>query len=235
MKKFCNFCGEPMLEASAVCKQCGWDRRQDGPPSQDPGDQKARVGVAAGLVVAYGVMFFVASGGDAGARPSRATKPTYEAVAAPSYTPEPFSGAPVALGTLPSELPTPATGSAKPGALLTIKVADVKSATIPARDALQYLFSLPETEQKCALVGQTHAVGGYARDIEVFLLTDDEYLFWNANPVTIPRSSWEPIRGSENTLNYELPAAGTYHLVISNVMSPAPKTVQVKAQVKCVR
>lgn len=223
-----------MLEASAVCKQCGWDRRQDGPPTQDPGDQKARVGVAAGLVVAYGIMFSLAGRGDAGPRPARVAKPTYETTA-PAYTPEPVMGAPVALGILPSAAATAPAAGAKPGALLTIKVADTKSATIPARDALQYLFSLPETEQKCALVGQTRGLGGYARDIEVFLLTDDEYVFWNANPVTIPRSTWEPVRGSENSLNYQLPAAGTYHLVISNVMSPTPKTVQVKAQVKCVR
>lgn len=234
MKKHCNFCGEPMLEASAVCKQCGWDRRQDGPPTQDPGDKKARIGVAAGLVVAYGVMFSLASGADAGTRPVRVKSPSYEAPAAPAYAPDPVSGPPVVVGTLPSELPTP-TASTKPGALLTIKVADTKSATIPARDALQYLFSLPETEQRCALVGQTHGVGGFGRDIEVFLLTDDEYLFWNANPAAVPRSSWPPVRGSENTLNYQLPAAGTYHLVISNVMSPTPKTVQVKAQVKCIK
>jgi hypothetical protein len=164
----------------------------------------------------------------------RVAKPTTETATAPAYTPEPVTGEAIALGRLPSELAT-APGATKPGGLLTIKVADVKSATIPARDALQYLFSLPETEQKCALVGQTHGVGGFGKDIEVFLLTDDEYLFWNANPAAMPRSSWEPVRGSENTLNYALPGAGTYHLVISNVMSPTPKAVQVKAQVKCVK
>ena len=221
-----------MLEASAVCKQCGWDRRQDAPPSQDPGDKKARIGVGLGLVVAYGIMFSVASGSGPGVRPVRVVKPSTEA--APAYTPEAATGEAIALGRLPSELPTPSGPSTKPGALITIKVADAKAATIPARDALQYLFSVPETEQKCALVGQTHGVGGFGRDIEVFLLTDDEYVFWNANPAAMPRSSWEPVRGSENALNYQLPGAGTYHLVVSNVMSPTPKTVQVKAQVKCV-
>jgi hypothetical protein len=233
MKKHCNFCGEPMLEASAVCKQCGWDRRQDAPPSQDPGDKKARIGVAAGLIVAYGVMFSVASGSGTGARPTRAAMPPAE-TAAPAYAPEPVTGEAIALGRLPSE-PATAADLTKPGALITIKVADAKAAPIPARDALQYLFSVPETEQKCALVGTTHGVSGFGRDIEVFLLTDDEYIFWNANPAAMPRSSWEPVQGSENTLNYQLPGAGTYHLVISNVMSPTPKTIQVKAQVKCVK
>jgi hypothetical protein len=177
-------------------------------------------------------MFSVASGAGTGSSPMRGATAS-EPSPAPAYAPEPVSGEAIALGRLPSELPEPGAAT-KPGALITIKVADVKSATIPARDALQYLFSLPETEQKCALVGTTHGVGGFGRDIEVFLLTDDEYIFWNANPAAMPRSSWEPVRGSENTLNYQLPGAGTYHLVISNVMSPTPKAVQVKAQVKCV-
>jgi len=235
VKRHCNFCGEPMLESTSVCKQCGWDRSQDGPPSQDPADVKARIGVAAGLVVAYGLMFSLISGTSATAGPARLPLPAYPAAEVPSYSGEPVTGAPIALGRLPSESsPVPA-GSTKPGALLTIKVADAKSATIPAREALQYLFELPETDQRCQLVGQIHGIGGFAGNLETFLLTDDEYLFWNANPAAIPRSSWETVRGSETSLEYALSAAGTYHLVISNVMSPTPKAIQIKAQVKCVK
>jgi hypothetical protein len=124
---------------------------------------------------------------------------------------------------------------ANTGAVLNIKVADAKSATIQARDALQYLFQLPETEQKCTLVGQVRGIGGFAGSLETFLLTDDEYVFWNANPAAIPHSSWETVRGSETTLNYPLSAPGIYHLVVSNVMSPSPKSVQIKAQVRCVK
>ena len=226
-----------MLEATAVCKQCGWDRSQDGPPSQDPADLKARIGVAAGLVVAYGLMFSLISGTAASAGPPRLSLPKFSAPApeAPSYSGEPVSGTPVALGRLPSTSSAVPAAPTKPGALLTIKVADTKSATVPARDALQYLFELPETEQRCQLVGQIHGVGGFAGNLETFLLTDDEYLFWNANPAAIPRSSWETVRGSETALKYPLSTAGIYHLVISNVMSPTPKTVQIKAQVKCVK
>jgi hypothetical protein len=224
-----------MHEATPVCKQCGWDRSLDAPPSQDPGDQKARIGVAAGLVVAYGVMFFLISGTEVSARPARATNPPNVAAAPPEYTPEPVTREAVALGTLPPALAAGPPATTKPGALLSIKVADAKSASIQGRDALHYQFQLPETEQKCKLVGQIHGVGGFSRDLEIFLLTDDEYVFWHANPAAIPHSSWETQRGSEATLNYQLPAAGTYHLVISNVMSPTPKTVQVKGQVKCAR
>ena len=223
-----------MLESKTVCAQCGWDRSQDGPPSQDPADQKARIGVAAGLVVAYGLMFSLISGTSASARPARVATPTHSAPEAPAYSQEPVTGAPIALGRVPLEGSTLPGVTTKPGTLLSIKVADAKSATIPARDALQYMFQLPETDQRCQLVGQTRGIGGFAGNIEVFLLTDDEYVFWNANPAAIPHSSWETVRGSEATLNYPLAAAGLYHLVISNVMSPTPNRVQVKAQVKCV-
>ena len=222
-----------MLDASRVCKQCGWDRSQDGPPTQSPGDQKARVGVAAGLVAAYGIMFFLISSTDANARPARVSRQPAIAIEEPAYTSEPVTGPPVALGVRPStEL---GVAGANTGAVLSIKVADSKSATIQARDALQYLFQLPETEQRCALVGQVRGIGGFAGSLETFLLTDDEYVFWNANPAAIPHSSWETVRGSETTLNYPLSAPGIYHLVVSNVMSPSPKSVQIKAQVKCVK
>jgi hypothetical protein len=234
VKKTCNFCGEPMLDASTVCKQCGWDRSQDGPPTQNPGDQKARLGVAAGLVVAYGVMFFLISSTDASARPVRASRPPAVAAEEQAYSPEPVTSAPVALGTLPSTGSVATATNAKPGAAITIKIADSKSTAIQARDALQYLFQVPETAEKCQLVGQIHGIGGFSGNLETFLLTDDDYVFWNANPAAIPHSSWETLRGSETTLNYPLSAPGIYHLVISNVMSASPKSVQVKAQVKCI-
>jgi hypothetical protein len=224
-----------MVEAANVCKQCGWDRSQDGPPTQDPKDRKARIGVAAVLAVAYWVMFMLISGTTASARPIRASNPAVAVADAPTYSPEPVTAEAIALGTLPSGTATASAAATKPGKLLTIKVADAKSASIQPHDALQYQFEVPETDQKCQLVGSLHGLGGFDRDLEVFLLTDDEYLFWHANPAAIPHSSWETTRGSETTLGYQLPGAGVYHLVISNVMSPAPKTVQVKAQVKCTR
>jgi hypothetical protein len=179
-------------------------------------------------------MFFLISSTDASAGPTGTRKPVAVESDVPAYAGEPVTGAPIALGALPTGSVDPS-ATTKPGALLTIKVADTKSATIQPRDALQYLFQLPETEQKCQLAGQIHGVGGFAGNLETFLLTDDEYLFWNANPAAIPHSSWETVRGSETTLNYPLSSAGTYHLVISNVMSATPNRVQVKAQVKCTR
>jgi hypothetical protein len=233
VKKYCNFCGESMLPEAKECKQCGWDVSHNGPPSTDPGDTKARIGVVAGLIVAYGMLGFLIQGSPAPVLAESAPAPQY--VAAPNLTPDPVSAPAMAIGTLPSAVASAPAASSATSALITIKVADTKSSTIPARDALQYVFGLPETDQKCRLVGSTKGVGGYGRNIEVFLLTDVDYVFWNANPAAIAASSWETFRGSENTLNYELREPGVYHFVVSNQMSSTPQAVAVKAQVKCVR
>jgi hypothetical protein len=243
VKKHCNFCGEPLKDAAKECPQCGWDRSQDGPPSSDPADQKARAGVAAGLVVAYAVMWSLIQGTPDVAR---ATPLPVQATASAQMIGEPVADAatasPVSVGLLPSPSDSGATPSAAtvatPGKgvkALTIKIADAKAAHIDAHNALNYDFVLPETDQRCQLVGQLHGGSGFDNALETFLLTDDEYLFWHANQAAIPHSSWETIRGSETALSYDLPGAGTYHLVISNEMSAAPKTIQVKAQVRCVK
>lgn len=237
VSEYCNFCGEPMVPEAKECKQCGWDVSHNVPPTTDPGDRKARLGVAAGLVVAYGVMSFLIQGTPAPARAEPARTPRYADAPEPTpdLTPEPVSAPATAIGTLPLAAPSTPAAATSPEALIKIKVADTKGSTIPARDALQYVFGLPDTDQKCRLVGSTKGIGGYGRNIEVFLLTDADYVFWNANPAAIAPSSWETFRGSENTLDYDLHEPGVYHFVVSNQMSPTPQKVAVKAQVNCVR
>jgi hypothetical protein len=233
VKKYCNFCGAPLKDSAKECEQCGWDRSQDGPPSSDAADTKARIGVAAGLVVAYAVMWTLIQGAPDVARAT----PMRTIYAAPETSTEPVGepivGPAIALSVTPTAVATtPATGGAATK-LLSIKVADAKAAHIQPHDALDYGFAVPETNQRCKLSGQMHGIGGYDRDLETFLLTDDEYIFWHANTAAIPHSSWDTMRGSETTLAYDLPGAGTYHLVISNAMSATDKTIQVKALVKC--
>jgi hypothetical protein len=232
-KKYCNFCGEPLKADAKECQQCGWDVSQNAPPSTDPGDTKARVGVAVGLIVAYIAAGFLIQGAPLPAR--AAESPRTEPLAATEYTAEAVTEPATAIGTLPPAISTVPATPLKPAALITIKVVDTKGASVAARDALQYAFELPETDQKCKLVGSTKGVGGFGGNIEVFLLTDEQYVFWHANPAAIANSSWETFRGSENTLDYELPGPGTYHFVVSNEMSARAQTVAVKAQVRCIR
>ena len=235
MKKYCNFCGAPLKDSAKECEQCGWDRSQDGPPSSDPADTKARIGVSAGLLVAYAVMWTLIQGAPDVARATPALTPMYSA-SEENTVPAGVSSA-ITIGVAPTTTVAgaPATAGATKGKLLIIKVADAKTARIQAHNALNYDFIVPELAQQCQLAGQLHGAGGFDSDLETFLLTDDEYALWHANPAAIPHSSWDTIRGSETTLSYELPGPGTYHLVISNAMSPTDKTVQVKALVKCAR
>jgi hypothetical protein len=235
VKKFCNFCGAPLKDSAKECEQCGWDRSQDGPPSSDPADTKARISVAAGLIVAYAVMALLIQGAPEVARatPVRTADAAQEASTEPVE--EPVMEPAVSLGVSPTAVAAAPTAGGVATKLLSIKVADVKLAHIQPHDALDYGFVVPETDQKCRLTGQLHGIAGYDRDLETFLLTDDEYLFWHANTAAIPHSSWDTMRGSETTLAYDLPGTGTYHLVISNAMSPIDKAIQVKALVKCAR
>jgi hypothetical protein len=235
--KHCNFCGAVIPPDAKECPQCGWDLSKNAPPSTDPGDNKARLGVMVGLIVAYGVMTFLidANGAPVRAEPARVSQYADAPVTAPEPTAEPANEPTMAIGTLPVAVASTPPSTGAPSALISIKVADTKGANIQARDALQYTFVLPETDQKCKLVGSTRGIGGFGRNIEVFLLTDDDYVFWHANPAAIPASEWETFRGSETTLDYALHGAGTYHFVVSNQMSPTPQTVAVKAQVKCAR
>jgi hypothetical protein len=235
--KHCNFCGEAIPPNAIECPKCGWDLSKNAPPTTDSGDTKARLGVAAGLVVAYTVMSVLINGSNAPvqAEPARIPHYTDAPEAAPEPTSEQANQPAVTLSTLPAAVVAAPAVAPAPSALISIKVADTKGASIQARDALQYTFVLPENDQRCKLVGSTRGVGGFGRNIEVFLLTDDDYVFWHANPAAIPPSEWETFRGSETTLNYTLSAPGTYHFVVSNQMSSTPQTVAVKAQVKCTR
>ena len=221
-----------MLPDAKECKQCGWDVSHDGPPTTDPGDRKARIGVAAALFVAYCLMWGLVESAPA----EDLSPPTrHVAAAVAEQAEQPVAQPPITVGTLPAVVASIPVAAARPTALGSIKVADVKSASVTARDALQYTFALPETDQYCKLVGVTKGVSGFGRNIEVFLLTDDEYVFWHANPAAIAQSSWETFRGSENTLSYDLHGPGTYHFIVSNEMSGTAQTMAVKAQVKCVR
>jgi len=180
-KKYCNFCGEPMQPDAKECKQCGWDISHDGAPSSDPADNKARVGVAFGLVAAYAAMWFLIQGTPT---PARAE------ARAPRIVPDVEEDAPVieapTMRLAPAIASTPATTA--PEKLIAIKVADVKATTVSAHDALEYAFELPQTDQKCRLIGSTRGVSGFGGNIEVFLLSDGEYVFWHANPAAIARN-----------------------------------------------
>ena len=226
MKKTCVFCGEPMAAADKECKQCGWDSSKVSAPKSDPADVRARIVVGIGLTVAYGALFTLINGADLPAQPKSAangaaSEPVQSAVIQPVL--------PMAVSA-PSD---PAVKNIPRSSVVSVKVADVRNATVLPREAIHYEFEVAEGDQGCRITGQLKSGGG---DVEIFLLHDEQVIFWRANPAGIPRSDWEPIRASDTSLDYELSQPGSYYLIVSNALSAsAHKTVQVKATLKCAR
>ena len=216
------FCGEPMAAGDKECKQCGWDSSKVSGPKSDPADVRARILVGIGLVIAYGAMSALIKSAGLPAQPEHVPR---LAVAEPVGTP--VSEPAIAIGATVDSVVAPLRSS-----VVNVKVADVKNATILPRDAIHYVVQVGEDDRDCRLTGQLKSAGG---DVEVFLLPDDQFVFWRANPAAIPRSNWEPIRASDTPLNYQIDTPGTYYLIVSNALSgTAHKTVQVKAVLKCV-
>jgi hypothetical protein len=211
-----------MAAGEKECKQCGWDSSKVSAPKSDPADVRARIFVGIGLAVAYVVMFQLINGADLPAQPKpNAGVAVSEPVGAPIAEPA------IAIGASTDSVVAP-----KRSSVVNLKVADVKNATILPRDAIHYTVQVAEGDHDCRLTGQLKSAGG---DVEVFLLPDDSFIFWRANPAAIPRSNWEPIRASDTPLSYQIDQPGNYYLIVSNAQSgTAHKTVQIKANLKCV-
>jgi hypothetical protein len=211
-----------MAAGDKECKQCGWDSSKVSAPKSDPEDVRARIFVGIGLTVAYGVMFSLINGADLPAQPEPVARlAVNESVGTPVTEPA------IAIGASADSIAAPARSS-----VVNIKVADVKNATILPRDAIHYALQVAEGDRDCRLAGHLKSAGG---DVEVFLLRDDDFIFWRANPAAIPHSNWEPIRASDTPLDYQIAEPGNYYLIVSNALSgTAHKTVQIKALLKCV-
>jgi hypothetical protein len=218
-KKTCVFCGEPMAPGDTVCKQCGWDSSKVSAPKSDPADVRARIFVGIGLTVAYVAMFALINGADLPAQPEPRAR-----VAASEPAGTPVTEPAVAIGVTDSAV-APVHSS-----VVNVKVADVRNATILPRDAIHYTVQVAEDDRDCHLTGQLKSTGG---DVEIFLLRDDDYVFWRANPAAIPHSSWEPIRASDTPLSYQIDEPGNYYLIVSNALGTGHKTVKILANLKC--
>src|SRR4051794_23196135 len=109
-----------MLPDARECKQCGWDISHNGPPSTDPGDRKARIGVGAGLVVAYAMLWSLVQSAPAEGLPA-SSRGSVSAVA--EDVAEPVAQPTVALGTLPAVVASTPAAATKASAPITMKVA----------------------------------------------------------------------------------------------------------------
>src|SRR5437868_7237905 len=105
-----------MLPDAKECKQCGWDVSQNSPPTTDPGDRKARIGVSAALVVAYVLLWSLVQSAPA----EDLSLPLHSGVtAAAEPVGDPVAEPPVTVGTLPAAVAaTPASAGGR-SALIT--------------------------------------------------------------------------------------------------------------------
>ncbi len=101
-----------------------------------------------------------------------------------------------------------------------------KSITVPALNFFYVPLPLPDGSRNVRLQGHFSATGGIGNDIEVYLLSEDEFANWkNRHLVNAIYSSGRVTQASPDV---NVPsAAGTYYLVFNNRYSLlAPKAVE---------
>jgi hypothetical protein len=101
-----------------------------------------------------------------------------------------------------------------------------KAFTINAGAAIYFKLPVSAGAYNASVKGHFAATGGFGNDIEVFVMTEDDYVNWqNGHSVNTLYNSGKV---TQETLNVTLPAdAGMYYLVFSNKSSLLiPRAVQ---------
>jgi hypothetical protein len=103
--------------------------------------------------------------------------------------------------------------------------------TVRQLNASNYKFAVPAGAFDVTMKGHFAATGGARNDIEVFVLTEDEFVNWqNRHQVNALYSSGQV---TQDSINLTLPAdAATYYVVFSNKFSfISPKAVEANVDV----
>jgi hypothetical protein len=100
--------------------------------------------------------------------------------------------------------------------------------TIAALGSSYYKFVVPPGATDVLLSGHFTATGGMGNDIEVYVLSDDEFVNFQTHHST--QTFYNSGRITQDSFNARLPGGGTYYLVFSNNYSLlTPKAVQADA------
>lgn len=114
-----------------------------------------------------------------------------------------------------------------------LALVDAEAVEIGPEHWLHFGFTVAHEAPACRLRGRALALTGGNKDVEVYVLSADDYLNWRNGGVPPYTAAFSGPRQTATTLDVELPA-GEYHLVISNRFSVATaKTVQARARVVC--
>jgi hypothetical protein len=109
----------------------------------------------------------------------------------------------------------------------TITVADTPAQDIPAAQWLFWTWEEKSPRTMCHLSGRILGLAGGQKDVEVMLMTEDDYLDWsNRHPAKVEFQSG---RKTAITLDAPVYGAGKHILVVSNAFSAVSvKTVQMQ-------
>lgn len=214
--KLCPFCAEQIQAAAVVCKHCGRELDAQRQAAMFRGAELA-MGVGAFFIV--GALLFAGVGG---AERFPVVGRVASAFLAP--TPRPVVAAAPAAEPEPPPPPPP----------LVISVLDEPSLRLAAGEHLDTAFVVDdELDRPCTFSGRVQGLDGGSRDVEVYLLDEDDLANWH-NGIK-PTPVYESGRTSAATVELPLPGEGRYHLLVSNRYSVfTSKTVRIAdAHVTC--
>lgn len=112
-----------------------------------------------------------------------------------------------------------------------LKLIDTNAIVIPAGRYRELGFTIGDT-RPCVVSGHVLGLAGGNPDVETMLLDDDALVNWQHGQEA--KRIYNSGRVTAATISANLPRAGRYHLVMSNLWSAfTDKTVQANAMVKC--
>jgi hypothetical protein len=103
--------------------------------------------------------------------------------------------------------------------------------TVGTLAASNYSFTVPAGAFDVSMKGHFAATGGMGNDIEVVVVSEDEFVNWqNGHP---SKAFYNSGRVTQDSINLNLPAdAATYHVVFNNKFSLfSPKAIQANVDV----
>lgn len=206
---FCSKCGTELLDDSQFCRKCGF---------------------------AFGAPAVTLGGMPVGAAPARALEPEKEANHKWVWLPFVILGVLIlALLLYGKILNESESGRPNPIQQLIASPRRIHisnpAVAVSASGAYYYTVNVPSYASNVTLEGTFSASGGSGNDIEVYVLSQDEFVNWqNGHPVNTYYNSGRVTVGNIST---RLPSGmGTYYLVFNNKFSLlSQKMVQVNAVV----
>ena len=123
-------------------------------------------------------------------------------------------------------------GGVLPPAPQVHRLSDGATVSILARGYADWPFELRPPERECRLTVHVVGVEGGRKDVQVLVLTDDDFRNWSTGHEF--RAVWQSGIAAAVTTDLPVRVLGLYRLVVSNQFSlVTPKTATVSADLSC--